>query len=1034
MTTLRSSTIAGRFVSIPDLARWADAVIALDAPGTLPTRIVLVLSEDHAHALRVELVARAPHALVGTRFLTAAAAARAVLDHAGIAHRIGEEARRPLRLRKLFRLGLPLETYHAEALRTPGWEEAFASSIEQLEAAALRPDDLERLAAPRATDLATVWRALDDDAESSWTVHRIMAEAHRVLTATPDAWPFDAPVLAAIPAGIDSAHARWIRAIPRVTLGIVQGRPARRRALDRMRVLFGTETANLARPADAAPEGELGALQEHLFESPERLASAGRRRSGGPDGSVSLELHAGVDEEIEAAMRWVADEVFHHHTRLQDIAILVPTPDPLAALIADRVEALPWPEGVRSVHLACGRLAVSTSAGARLLAIVRALGAFLPSDVMLGILPRLRLSGIDGHLSPRQARSLVNRLATIGGSAARPEDVRRWRDRLAEVELDASARAVVPAVEALVAITSAMIEGASLGRLWGAIRVFATQHLIAPRELFAIVEQLDGDVRALDADAVTAQIVGVEAVELIESMLSTLRLDVGRYGEPAIYVGTITGAAGLPFSAVRMLGIAEGAFPRTLREDAVLPADLRRHLPAYALTSDEDFATFQLHAFDQVVRGVTARFSVSAPRTDLDGSEREPAAVFIEIAAALGRPNAITGEPARVIPTVAELERDAFRPARAAMVARRTNSPLMPSAWLDRVAGGARELPSAWSRTAVIEPSAILERASAMHGELGPAPLTVSVLGGEPARPLSASALRVLLTCPHRFMLERMLGFRPRSEPAETHRIDPLSYGTLFHKVAERFSRAHGVEFGARTHDLEHWREVSDHVACAELEVFLRTYPLIGASVIEAERRRLRRDVRTFIDDDWNEGRPRTFVAAEREFGKDNVVSISTSAGPLYVAGRIDRIDVEDAVTVVRDLKTGRAHPREGKQLDPDVDLDLQLAVYVAVAEELATEWSLPTAITSAYVYVDPLAIDRARSFGSDPQALRAAGSAWFDLAKSLIRDQSYVRTPDPNDCHWCPFSAVCGDHGRATNERLVDATGTLGAFRDLKT
>jgi hypothetical protein len=51
-----------------------------------------------------------------------------------------------------------------------------------------------------------------------------------------------------------------------------------------------------------------------------------------------------------------------------------------------------------------------------------------------------------------------------------------------------------------------------------------------------------------------------------------------------------------------------------------------------------------------------------------------------------------------------------------------------------------------------------------------------------------------------------------------------------------------------------------------------------------------------------------------------------------------------------------------------------------------------------------------------------------------LIRDQSYVKTPDPNDCRWCPFSAVCGDDARTTNERLVDAIGTLGRFRDLKT
>ncbi len=74
---MTTSTFAATVVSILDLASWADAVIALDARGRcrLPTRFVLVPSEAHAHALRVELVARAPHALAGTRFLTVAAVA-----------------------------------------------------------------------------------------------------------------------------------------------------------------------------------------------------------------------------------------------------------------------------------------------------------------------------------------------------------------------------------------------------------------------------------------------------------------------------------------------------------------------------------------------------------------------------------------------------------------------------------------------------------------------------------------------------------------------------------------------------------------------------------------------------------------------------------------------------------------------------------------------------------------------------------------------------------------------------------------------
>jgi len=589
-----------RIVSVSSIARWADAVMALDTRGPLPARIVLVPSEGHAHALRVELGARGPQALAGTRFFTAAAVARAVLDGAGVAYRIGEEVRRPLRLRKLFRTRPSLATYRGDDLRTKGWEAAFAATIEQLERAALRPDDLDRIGDPRASDLAAVWRMVDDDAGASWSVPRLMVEAQGVLTEVPGAWPFEGPVLATVDAGIDAAHARLLQGIPGLTLGVIPGRPVPRQAVERMRSLLGDAAAELVASVEAAPGGrDLAVLAEHLFEPPERLAAAERRRSGGPDGSVSLELHAGVDEEVEAAARWVAEEVFHHRTPLQGIAILLPAPDPLAALVADRIEALPWPDGTRPVYLACGRPAVATAAGARLLAIVRALAAYLPVEAMVEILPRLRLTGLDGHLSPGRARALVGKLGTIGGSAARPHDARRWCERLGRIELDDWARGVVPAVEALVAVVTEMIGGASLRRLWQAIRGFVAAYVIAPREMTAILAQLDGEVGALAGDDVTAKVIGAEAVELIEATLAAMRLEVGRYGEPAIYVGTITSAAGLPFAAVRVLGLAESAYPGTPRADVILPAELRRRLPAHTVPSDDDVATARLQALDQ---------------------------------------------------------------------------------------------------------------------------------------------------------------------------------------------------------------------------------------------------------------------------------------------------------------------------------------------------------------------------------------------------------------------------------------------------
>lgn len=268
-------------VAIPTLARWADAIATMRASEPLPARVVLVPGEAHAHALRVELAARHPRVLAGTRFLTAAAAARAVLEHAGIGYTLGEEKRRPLRIRKCLRTGISLTSYRAGELVTPGWEEAFASSIEQLESAALRPEDLERLCDPRANDLAAIWCAVDSDAGSSLTVPRILSKAAALLRDGVAAWPFDCATLATVSLGIDTAHARLLSTIPRLTFGVVPGRPARRRSVERIRALLGNEVAEqIARvETDAQEQTELAVLGEYLFEDPARIAAARRRRS-----------------------------------------------------------------------------------------------------------------------------------------------------------------------------------------------------------------------------------------------------------------------------------------------------------------------------------------------------------------------------------------------------------------------------------------------------------------------------------------------------------------------------------------------------------------------------------------------------------------------------------------------------------------------------------------------------------------------------------------------------------------------------------
>jgi hypothetical protein len=170
---------------------WAEAVAELPAAGPLPCRTVLVPRERVAHVLRRELIrTQRADVLAGTRFLSARFAALEVLRAAGVPFESGEEALRKARLRALFQTERRLENFSLELLRSrPGWDEAFASTIADLEGARLRPDDLETQGLGRLRDVAAIWRAIDDSAGHSWTIQRTYSEAAAVLGQSAGAWP-----------------------------------------------------------------------------------------------------------------------------------------------------------------------------------------------------------------------------------------------------------------------------------------------------------------------------------------------------------------------------------------------------------------------------------------------------------------------------------------------------------------------------------------------------------------------------------------------------------------------------------------------------------------------------------------------------------------------------------------------------------------------------------------------------------------------------------------------------------------------------
>lgn len=122
-------------------------------------------------------------------------------------------------------------------------------------------------------------------------------------------------------------------------------------------------------------------------------------KSNGPDETVDLEEHAGVEAELEASADWVGRQIANG-VPMEEIAVLVPELDPSGGLVAERLRRLQWHAGTFPVYIAGGLQFTSFAAGARVLAVLRALRGHLAADLLADLAPALRLSDeADRHLS-----------------------------------------------------------------------------------------------------------------------------------------------------------------------------------------------------------------------------------------------------------------------------------------------------------------------------------------------------------------------------------------------------------------------------------------------------------------------------------------------------------------------------------------------------------------------------------------------------------------------------------------------------------
>ncbi|HET8934438.1 MAG TPA: PD-(D/E)XK nuclease family protein [Polyangiales bacterium] len=1015
--------------AIWSLQHWAQALAELPTTGRLPQRVALVPNSRVAHALRRELIETGHSStLIGTRFMTLLQLASEVLLEAGEPHLPNDRELGPWFALDAFSK-TELERFERlDLCRLPGWDVAFTRTIAELDAAMLSPEACLDSDDPHVRDVGRMHQRLREHANLI-TMGALFRRA-AALTASRAGGPSTLAVLT----GFESpAELSLLRALPAVTTAAWAVRPKRATLTTRFASLVGAHAPELDARAQlvAPPVSALQHLQLRLFED---MQSTPAPR----DASVTIALYAGVHEEVEAAASWVTQQILEHGVAARDIAILSSIAEPYGALLRARLDAIsPEAEPAIATFSERGVPLVERADGTRVLLLLRALCHGLSREKLAMLLPFMRPADAERRVRGQaHAWEILNAVASVGGTqshldagSAWPEAWRSAVDRLAptplieagmeqreiqhRAEMHGLISSLSEAIEALAGILAAVIAEEPLHLLWARIQDFVQAHLKLPFSAppaAAVLEQACNRFRGHEGH----EPAGVAALRWLDDNLCHLTVQDVRFGHAAVYLGTLGGVRGLRFRAVRIIGLAEGTVPSASREDPVLPDTAREWLSPFLLGSRHR-AHRQLTAFDDAVRCASERLCLTAPRTSVEGSVRQPAAVLLDVVKALEGSN---------VDLEKKLEHAAADGRARERLARNQNA-VSYSAQLARMALG--DMSAAQATT---DPSLSLDALRAIRDRAQPSvqdgllfgALPFSKIPGlGPDRPISASRLETLVSCPHEFLYEHILGFREAEGPLRAHALELMTFGTWLHSIAEEFWQQNGPALATRAGDLAQWNTQLRAFAVARFETLQHTYPFENERVAHFERETLCDQLEKLLALDWNSNtqQMQKFVAVERRFGYSGECDIATEAGPLYLRGKIDKLDTVDNTLLIRDIKTGGGKPRADDD-KPDPGIDLQVAVYALVAKRMARDWGTPDDVEVAYIYLRSGDPDRSWR-GADYADLEGEAKNWLAMARETLETGTFARSPIDDDCKYCAYKPVCASERKGAKAVLAD-------------
>ncbi len=619
---------------------------------------------------------------------------------------------------------------------------------------------------------------------------------------------------------------------------------------------------------------------------------------------------------------------------------------------------------------------------------------------------------------------------------ARESQLRAQTERLGHLE-----RFALPVIEALANLPAPALWGEWLE----ALETLASRVLKEPDKVLGLLAEL----RPMDRVGPVA--LG-EVRRVLGKRLSYLRQEPPsrRYGR--VFVATVAEARGQSFEAVFLPGLAEGTFPRRALEDPLL-LDVHRRRPDAELATQRQRVTRERLLLRIAAGAARSRLTVSYPNLDvLQGRPRVPSFYALDLLrAAEGRipdlrrlearategSQSLLGWPApRRSETAideAEFDLSVLEPLlrHSATFGSRRHPEPSDTAAQDGAAGRGggrfllrnphldRSLRSRylrWKRNASFTPA---------DGVVDPDPATLEALGSYrlDQRGYSPTALQRFAACPYRFLLYSVHGLKLREAAVRLEQLDPLTRGSLFHRIPFELFQALeerdllSFDDSAEGAVMDLLAATVERVAGAYHDDLAPAIERVWRSEIESLHTDLRGWIRSLVaaGERW---RPARF---ELGFGLGDASSArgdgagdeNISSEPLPEArladgkrlrGAVDLVEEDPARGLLRvtDHKTGKS-PRTGRLVVGGGKI-LQPVLY-----GLAMESLLERPVASGRLSFCTRR-GRYESFEVplDDNGRRAAAEVLDEIDRA-VETGFLPAAPDDGECRWCDYHLVCG-------------------------